>query len=142
MLVQKQHIKVILLEIYIKQQCPTCWKSNLLSKVQPPGLNVTRRGNNGVVPILSICRLGFYSWQVLPRWTGLVLPANYWTLANFSRIWWSLGIAARWMWLVQQMNPILKINGVYRKMLDGRATTESANGQDCQVQSANNCNHL
>ena len=28
------------------------------------------------------------------------------------------------------------------KMLDGRATTESANGQDPSVQSANHCNHL
>ena len=35
-----------------------------------------------------------------------------------------------------------KINGVYRKMLGGKATTESANGQDHPVQSANYCNHL
>ena len=31
---------------------------------------------------------------------------------------------------MQQMNSILKINGVYQKMLGGRATTESANSQD------------
>ena len=66
-------------------------------------------------------RLRFYPWQMLPRWAGLVLPANDWTSANFSRIWWSLGITAGWMWLMQQMNPILKINGVYNKMLGGRA---------------------
>ena len=46
------------------------------------------------------------------------------------------------MWLMQQMNHILKINGVYHKMVGGRATTESANGQDHPVQSANYCNHL
>ena len=68
--------------------------------------------------------------------------ANDWTLANFSRIWWSLGIVARWMWLMQQMNPIPKINGVYHKMLGGWATTEPANGQDQPVQSVNYCNHL
>ena len=43
---------------------------------------------------------------------------------------------------MQQMNPILKTNVVYHKMLGGRATTESANGQDHPVQSANHCNQL
>ena len=42
---------------------------------------------------------------------------------------------------MQQINPILKINVVYHKMLGGRATTESANGQDQPVQSANHYNH-
>ena len=104
------------------------------------GLNDRWRGVNGVVP--RLCRLGFYPWQVLPRQTGSVPPANDWTSVNFSEIWWSLGIGARWMWLMQQMNHILKINGVYHKMVGGRATTESANGQDHPVQSANYCNHL
>ena len=62
--------------------------------------------------------------------------------SKFSRIWSSLGITARWMWLMQQMNPFLKINGVYHKMLGGRATTESANGQDHPVQSTYYCNNL
>ena len=31
---------------------------------------------------------------------------------------------------MQQMNSILKIDGVYHKMLGGRATTESANSRD------------
>ena len=104
------------------------------------GLNDRWRGVNGVVP--RLCRLGFYPWQVLPRQTGSVPPANDWTSVNFSEIWWSLGIGARWMWLMQQMNHILKINGVYHKMVGGRATTESANGQDHPVQSANYCSHL
>ena len=67
------------------------------------------------------CRLRFYPWKVLPRRTDSVPPANDWTSANFSRIWWSLGIAARWMWLMQQMNPTPKINGLYHKIL-GRWT--------------------
>ena len=46
------------------------------------------------------------------------------------------------MWLMQQMNPIPKINGAYHKMLGGRASTEPANGQGQLVQSANYCNHL
>ena len=37
---------------------------------------------------------------------------------------------------MQQMNLFPKINGVYHKVLGGRATTESANGQDQPVQSA------
>ena len=37
---------------------------------------------------------------------------------------------------MQQMNPILKVNGVNQKMLGGRATTESVNSQDHPVQSA------
>ena len=108
--------------------------------VQPADLNDRRRGDNGVV--LRLCRLGFYPRQVLPRPTGSVPPANDWTSVNFSRIWWSLGIAARWMWLMQQMNPIPKINFAYHKMLGGRASTEPANGQGQLVQSANYCNHL
>ena len=46
------------------------------------------------------------------------------------------------MWLMQQINLILKINGVYHKMLGVRAATESANGEDHPVQSANYYNHL
>ena len=46
------------------------------------------------------------------------------------------------MWLMQQMNSFLKINGVYHKILGRRATTESTNGQDHPVQLANYCNHL
>ena len=80
-------------------------------KVQSVGLNDRRRGKNGVVP--RLCRLEFYPWHVLPRWTGSVTLANDWTSANFSRVWWSLGIAARWMWLMQHMNLILKISGIW-----------------------------
>ena len=43
-------------------------------KVQPAGLNDRRRGDNGVVP--GLCRLKFHPWQVLPRQTGSVPPAN------------------------------------------------------------------
>ena len=103
-------------------------------KVQPAGLNDRQRGDNGVV--LRLCRLEYYPWQVLPRRTGSVPPANDWSLANFSRIWWSLGIAARWMWHMQKRKPIPKINGVYHKMLDGRASAEPANGEGQLVQSA------
>ena len=88
---------------------------------------------------------GYFVWNFIPgrSYQGQQAPpANDWTLVNFSRIWWSLGIAARWMWLMQQMNPIPKINGAYHKMLGGRASTEPANGQGQLVQSANYCNHL
>ena len=43
---------------------------------------------------------------------------------------------------MQLVNPIPKINGVYHKMLGGRASIEPANGQGQLVQSANYCNHL
>ena len=46
------------------------------------------------------------------------------------------------MWLMQQMNPIPKTNGVYHKMLGRWASTEPANGQDQPVQLANYCSHL
>ena len=51
------------------------FKNNIkLYFVQPVGLNDRRRGDNGVE--LRLCRLGFYPWQVLPRRTGSVPPAN------------------------------------------------------------------
>ena len=40
------------------------------------------------------------------------------------------------MWHMQKRKPIPKINGVYHKMLDGRASAEPANGQGQLVQSA------
>ena len=51
------------------------FKNNIkLYFIQPADLNDRRRGGNGIVP--RLCRLGFYLWQVLPRPTGSVLPAN------------------------------------------------------------------
>ena len=75
-------------------------------KVKPAGLNDRRWTDSGV--LRRLYRLGFYTWQVLPGRTGLVPPANDWTTANYSRILWRLGIAARWMWLMQEMKSILK----------------------------------
>ena len=43
---------------------------------------------------------------------------------------------------MQQMNSTPKINGVYHKMLNGRVSTEPANGQGQLVQSANYSNQL